>query len=67
MVKEWIKELAPVCGSDYCLCTEPHITISAIIANDEEAVRYDVKGRKYIETSAKYYYTDMGLRNARLL
>ena len=39
MVKEWIKELAPVCGSDYCLCTEPHITISAIIADDEELVK----------------------------
>ena len=32
----------------------------------EKAVRYDVKGRKYIETPAKYYYTDLGLRNARL-
>ena len=32
----------------------------------EKAVRYDVKGRKYIGTPAKYYYTDMGLRNARL-
>ena len=32
----------------------------------EKAVRYDVKGRKYIGTSAKYYYTDLGLRNARL-
>ena len=32
----------------------------------EKAVRYDVKGRKYIRTPAKYYYTDMGLRNARL-
>ena len=39
MVKEWIKELAPVCGSDYCLGTEPHITISAIIADDEERVK----------------------------
>lgn len=32
----------------------------------EKAVRYDVKGRKYIGTPAKYYYTDPGLRNARL-
>ena len=31
-----------------------------------KAVRYDVKGRKYIGTPAKYYYTDLGLRNARL-
>lgn len=32
----------------------------------EKAVRYDVKGRKYIGTPTKYYYTDLGLRNARL-
>lgn len=32
----------------------------------EKAVRYDIKGRKYIGTPAKYYYTDPGLRNARL-
>lgn len=31
-----------------------------------KAVRYDVKGRKYIKTPAKYYYADPGLRNARL-
>jgi len=30
------------------------------------AVRYDVKGRKYIKTPVKYYYSDVGLRNARL-
>ena len=32
----------------------------------EKAVCYDIKGRKYIGTPAKYYYTDLGLRNARL-
>lgn len=31
-----------------------------------KAVRYDIKGRKYIKTPSKYYYTDLGLRNARL-
>lgn len=30
------------------------------------ANRYDVKGRKYIGTPLKYYYEDIGLRNARL-
>ena len=30
------------------------------------AVRYEVKGKKYIETPVKCYFTDMGLRNARL-
>ena len=32
----------------------------------DSAVRYDVKGKKYINTPGKYYFTDMGLRNARL-
>lgn len=32
----------------------------------EKAVRYDIKGRKYISTPAKYYFDDLGLRNARL-
>ncbi len=36
----------------------------AFIVN--EANRYDVKGRKYIGTPLKYYYEDIGLRNARL-
>lgn len=32
----------------------------------EQALRYDIKGKKYISTPYKYYFTDMGLRNARL-
>lgn len=28
--------------------------------------RYDIKGKKYIETPLKYYFSDIGLRNARL-
>ncbi len=32
----------------------------------EEVKRYDVKGRKYIGSLSKYYYEDLGLRNARL-
>ena len=32
----------------------------------QKAERYDVKGRKYIKTPAKYYFSDPGLRNARL-
>ena len=32
----------------------------------ERAMRYDVKGRHYIDTPSKYYFTDLGLRNARL-
>lgn len=32
----------------------------------EKATRYDIKGKKYIETPHKYYFTDLGLRNARI-
>ena len=32
----------------------------------EKSVRYDIKGKKYISTPSKYYFVDMGLRNARL-
>lgn len=32
----------------------------------EKSVRYDIKGKKYISTPAKYYFEDLGLRNARL-
>lgn len=31
-----------------------------------KASRYDIKGKRYISTPYKYYFTDMGLRNARL-
>ena len=31
-----------------------------------KAARYDIKGRKYIGANQKYYFTDPGLRNARL-
>lgn len=32
----------------------------------ERATRYDIKGRKYIDSPYKYYFQDLGLRNARL-
>lgn len=32
----------------------------------ESASRYDIKGKSYIETPRKYYFTDAGLRNARI-
>ena len=49
-----------------------HKTISTHIDYLEEAYliskanRYDIKGRKYIAANLKYYFTDVGLRNARL-
>ncbi len=43
----------------YIECLEEAYMISS-------AQRYDVKGRKYIGTPTKYYFEDVGLRNARL-
>lgn len=47
-------------------------TINSYIKNIEDSFivnksdRYDVKGKKYIQTPQKYYFSDIGLRNARL-
>lgn len=49
-----------------------HQTISAYIDHFidafiiRKAERYDIKGRKYIGAQQKYFFTDVGLRNARL-
>ena len=32
----------------------------------QSAQRYDIRGKAYIETPKKYYFTDLGLRNARI-
>ena len=40
-----------------------HLVDSFLISQSK---RYDIKGKKYINTPSKYYFTDMGLRNARL-
>ena len=47
-------------------------TINSYIRNIEDSFivnklnRYDIKGKKYIQTPQKYYFSDIGLRNARL-
>ena len=38
--------------------------IEAFIIN--KSYRYDIKGNKYIDTPLKYYFTDIGLRNAKI-
>ncbi len=32
----------------------------------EKSIRFDIKGKRYIDTPAKYYFNDLGLRNARI-
>lgn len=49
-----------------------HATISKYLSYLEDAfvieksIRYDIKGKKYINTLAKYYFSDVGIRNALL-
>lgn len=43
-----------------------HIDLLAEAFLISKASRYDIKGRKYIGANLKYYFTDLGLRNARL-
>jgi predicted AAA+ superfamily ATPase len=50
--------------SDKTLTTYIDYLIDAFLI--AKSVRYDVKGKKYIGSPSKYYFEDIGLRNARL-
>lgn len=53
-----------VCISKNTLNSYIEFLMDAFIV--ERAQRYDIKGRKYIDTPFKYYFTDIGLRNAQI-
>ena len=50
-------DITPATITKYIDCRQDAFIIS-------EALRYDVKGRKYIGTETKYYFEDVGIRNA---
>lgn len=50
-------DVTPATIAKYIECLQDAFIIS-------EALRYDVKGRKYIGTETKYYFEDLGIRNA---
>lgn len=52
-------QITTVTINKYLKCLEDAFLI-------ESAHRYDVKGKAYIETPKKYYFSDLGLRNARI-
>lgn len=58
-VSKGVKEISSNTVNSYI----KHIENSFIVNKSD---RYDVKGKKYIQTPQKYYFTDIGLRNARL-
>ncbi|MDY5931584.1 MAG: ATP-binding protein [Candidatus Ornithospirochaeta sp.] len=51
------KIISPVTIKRYIECLEDAFLVRS-------ALRYDVKGRRYIGTPSKYYFTDLGIRNA---
>lgn len=53
------KELSLNTVNMYIKCIEDSFIVS-------KSNRYDIKGKKYIQTPQKYYFADIGLRNARL-
>ncbi len=54
-------------GNNYSNKTiSSHIDYLAEAFLISKAARYDIKGRKYVGANLKYYFTDVGLRNARL-
>ena len=50
--------------SSYTVSKYINYFIQAFVLN--KSYRYNIKGKKYIDTPLKYYFTDVGLRNARL-
>ena len=53
------KEISPNTINSYIKYIEDSFVVN-------KSDRYDVKGKKYIQTPQKYYFSDVGLRNARL-
>ena len=51
-------------SNDKTINTYTNYLLDAFLINKAE--KYDVKGKKYISSPSKYYFTDIGLRNARL-
>lgn len=66
-----VRKIANTFKSETTISIKPE-TLSTYIEHLEdaflisEALRYDVKGRKYIGTESKYYFEDIGIRNAAI-
>ena len=67
MVNEMIKELAPECGSDFCIGTVPHVTISSIISDDEEAVKEEARKLSKLLTRGEIKIASIGVFNPWVL
>ena len=61
-ISNTFKSVSHVSISNHTISDYISYLIDAYIIS--EAMRYDVKGRKYIGSNSKYYFSDIGLRNA---
>ena len=62
--KSELEELLNILSSAIGSLTNPSKLEDSFLLSS--AYRYDIKGKRYIDTPLKYYFTDLGLRNARL-
>ena len=67
MTEQMTRELAAVCGSDYCTNTVPHISIASLIAEDEEAVRVEAAKLSRLLKRGKVNIASIGVFNPVVL
>ena len=67
MAEQMTRELAAVCGSDYCMKTIPHISIASLIAEDEEAVRAEAEKLSRLLKRGKVNVASIGVFNPAVL
>ena len=67
MAEQMTRELAAVCGSNYCMKTIPHISIASLIAEDEEAVRVEAAKLSRLLKRGKVNIASIGVFNPVVL
>ena len=67
VVNGMIKEIAPECGSDYCLGIVPHVTVSAIVSDDEDAVKEAARNLSKKLTRGEIKIASIGVFNPLVL
>lgn len=67
MAEQMTRELAAVCGSDYCMKTVPHISIASLIAEDEEAVKAEAAKLSKLLKRGSVQIASIGVFNPAVL
>ena len=67
LVKDMIRELAKESGSDFCLNIVPHVTVAAIVSDDEEAVKAETEKLSGKLTKGEIRLASIGVFNPVVL